>query len=150
MWGLTGEELMRLPVRLRGIRLGRPTDLILHPGGARVLGLDVECGDEWHRFLPASAAKPSSREIEVGSPVVLLDLSVESIYGSGARALSKLRGLRVGDDGATLDDVVVGAGWAIEELVLDGEHGRRRVSCNGQLSEALVAAAQRRSRRPSG
>ena len=148
MRGLTGEELLRLPVRLRGIRLGRPTDLILDPGGGRVLGLEVECGDELHRFLPASAASLGRREIEIGSPFVLLDLSVDSLYGSRARALGKLRGLRVGDDGATLRDVVVGTGWAIEELVLEGEQGRRREPCNGQLGEALFGGSRGRPGRP--
>jgi hypothetical protein len=134
MRGLTGEELLRLPVRLRGILLGRPVDLILHPAVPRALGLDVLCGDEGHRFLPASAATVGEREIEVSSPFVLLDVSAGSLYGAQACSLSALRGMRVGNDGAVLADVVLGRAWAIEELVLDGGHGRRRVPCDGNFA----------------
>ena len=80
--------------------------------------------------LPRRRAQAGAK-IEIGSPFVLLDPPVDSLYGTRGRALSKLRGLRVGDDGATLRDVVVGTGWAIEELVLEGEQGRRRDPCNG-------------------
>ena len=149
MRGLTGEELLRLPIRLRGILLGRPSDLVLHPTAAKVLGVEVQCGDEAHRFLPASAAKLVGGEIEVGSAFVLLDLPVDSLYGSRACTLSAVRGLRVCEDGAALSDVVVGESWTIEELVVEGEAGPRRVSCNGQLAEALRADSRRRlSRRP--
>jgi hypothetical protein len=148
MTGLTGEELLRLPIRLRGILLGRPSDLVLHPTAAKVLGVEVQCGDEAHRFLPASAAKLVGGEIEVGSAFVLLDLPVDSLYGSRACTLSAVRGLRVFEDGA-LSDVVVGEGWTIEELVVEGEAGPRRVSCNGQLAEALRADSRRRLSRPS-
>jgi len=136
MRGLTGDELLRLPVRLRGILLGRPADLFLHPSAPRLLGIDVRCGDESHRFLPSSAVMLGMREIEVGSPFVLLDLAADSQYRSKARSLSKLRGMQVGDDGAVLRDVVLGAGWVIEELVLEDPRGRRRTPFDGSLVPA--------------
>ena len=120
MRGHTGDELLRLPVRLRGIQLGRPVDLLLHPTEPRALGLDVLCGDETHRFLPLSAATLGDDAFEVDSAFVLLDLPQGSFYRVEARSLSALRGAPVGNDGSVLHDVVLGSGWAVEELVLDG------------------------------
>ena len=48
---ITGDELLALPVRLHGIQLGRPVDLLLDRDAQRIVGLDVLCGDEVHRFL---------------------------------------------------------------------------------------------------
>jgi hypothetical protein len=131
MRGLTGEKLRRLPVRLRGILLGRPADLILHPSAPRLLGLDVLCGDGTHRFLSSAAATLREEEIEVGSPFVLLDLPSASLYRTHACPLRKLIGTPVGDDGAVLRDVVLGPGWTIDELVLEDARGRRRVPFAG-------------------
>jgi hypothetical protein len=144
MRGLTGEKLRRLPVRLRGILLGRPADLILHPSAPRVLGLDVLCGDRTHRFLPCSASEVRENEIEVGSPFVLLDLPTDSLYRSHARLLSRLIGTPAGDNGAVLRDVVLGPGWTIEELVLEDGSGRRRVPSAG----SLLAGRTTRSTQP--
>ncbi|HEX3687027.1 MAG TPA: hypothetical protein VHU60_05530 [Gaiellaceae bacterium] len=119
MRGVTGEELLRRPVRLRGIQLGRPVDVLLHPREPHALGLDVLCGDERHRFLPASAAKVHSDQVEVTSPLVLLDLREDSFYRLRTRSLSALLGTRVGDEGE-LEDIVLGPGWRIVELVLEG------------------------------
>jgi hypothetical protein len=77
--------------------------------------------------------KVLEKEIEVGSPFVLLDLPSDSLYRSHARLLSKLIGTTVGDDGAVLRDVVLGAGWTIDELVLEDERGGRRVPSAGNL-----------------
>jgi hypothetical protein len=132
-----GEKLRRFPVRLRGILLGRPADLILHPSAPRLLGLDVLCGDGTHRFLPSSTAVLRDQEIEMGSPFVLLDLPSDSLYRSDAWALSRLIGTPVGDDGAVLRDVVLGPGWTIDELVLEDGRSRRRVPFDGDLVPAL-------------
>jgi hypothetical protein len=118
---------------MRGIHLGRAVDLFLHPTAPQALGLDVLCGDETHRFLPFSAATLGNEAFEVGSPFVLLDLPPGSFYRVQARALSTLRGTPVGDDGSLLRDVVLGPGWAVEELVLDGA---RRVPLDGLLLPA--------------
>jgi hypothetical protein len=88
--GHTGDELLRLPVGLRGIQLGRSVDLLLHPTEAQGLGVDVLCGDETHRFLPFSAASLGDETLEVQSPFVLLDLPPDSFYRIEARSLSGL------------------------------------------------------------
>ena len=133
MRGHTGDELLRLPVRLRGIHLGRAVDVLLHPTEPQALGVDVLCGDETHRFLPFSAATLGDEAFEVESPFVLLDLPPGSFYRVQARSLSALRGTPVGDDGSLLRDVVLGSGWVVEELVLEGG---RRVSLDGLLLPA--------------
>jgi hypothetical protein len=120
--GLTGAELLLRPVRLRGIQLGRPVDVLLHPREPHALGLDVLCGDERHRFLPLSAAEVHRDHVEAASPLVLLDLRDDSFYRLQARSLSALRGTRIVGDGE-LDDVVLAPDWRIVELVLAG--GRR-------------------------
>jgi hypothetical protein len=130
MRGLTGDQLLRLPVRLRGIQLGRAVDVLLHPTAPRALGLDVLCGDDTHRFLPFTAASLADEAIQPASPFVLLDLNPDSFYRTEARALSDLRGARVDGD-AALRDVVLGSDWAIDELVLEDREGTRRVPLDG-------------------
>ena len=121
MRGLTGDELLRRPVQLRGIQLGRPVDLLLHPEEPQALGLDVLCGDERHRFLPLSAVELREGHVEASSPLVLLDLRDDSFYRREARSLGAMRGRAV-EGGTVLEDVVLDGGWRIVELVLeDGE-----------------------------
>ena len=119
MRGLTGDELLRRPVRLRGIALGRAVDVLLHPLEPQALGLDVLCGDERHRFLPLSAAEVRKDHVEAASPLVLLDLRDDSFYRREARPLSALRGSAV-DGGAGLEDVVLDERWRVVGLVLEG------------------------------
>jgi len=134
--GLTGDELLRRPVQLRGIQLGRPVDLLLHPQEPQALGLDVLCGDERHRFLPLSAVELREGHVEASSPLVLLDLRDDSFYRREARSLGAMRGRAV-EGGTVLEDVVLDGGWRIVELVLeDGE----RVPLDG------IALPARRSR----
>ena len=106
---------------MRGIQVGHAVDLLLHPTEPRALGLDVLCRDDRHRFLPLSAATLHEDRVEAASPLVLLDLREEGFYRREARALGRLRGAPLAG-GRALEDVVLGPDWAIEELVLDGEH----------------------------
>jgi hypothetical protein len=142
--GLRSEKLRRLPVRLRGILLGRPTDLILHPSAPRLLGLEVLCGDQNVRFLPSSTAVLREQEIEVGSPFVLLELPSDSLYRSDARPLSSLIGMPFGEDGAVFRDLVLGPGWTIQEVVLEDGCGERRVPVGGALLKKPVTRSARR------
>ena len=144
MRGLTAANILRLPVRVRGIQLGRPVDLLLHPTKPQALGLDVLCGDDRHRFLPLSAATVGADELEASSALVLLDLQDDSVYRVEARPLSRLRGQRV-DGGGELQDVVLGPDWAIEELVVEGRDGPRQVPLDGI---ALPDGRERQRRAP--
>jgi hypothetical protein len=137
---ITGDELLRRPVRVHGIHLGRPVDLLLHPTEPQALGLDVLCGDDRHRFLPFSAAQITERHVEASSPLVLLDLREGSFYRREARSLNALRGTPLRDR-SSLQDVVLAPDWKIRELVLDGEE---RVPLDGL---ALPRATERRRAR---
>jgi hypothetical protein len=98
------EELLTLPVRVRGIEVGRPVDLIVDRDRRRTLGFDVLCGDEAHRFLPFAVAAVRDDEIEIFTPHVLLDFGQVGFYREQADWLreqnGELRELVVAADGA--------------------------------------------------
>jgi hypothetical protein len=137
---LTGAELLALPVRLHGIQLGRPVDLLLDRDTLRTVGLDVLCGDEVHRFLPLPTASVSDDEIAILSPLVLVEEDELHFYRSKTFALSALRGRLVGRKGrelGALGDVVVDAAGELVAVVVAG----RRIASDGELR----FAANRRS-----
>ena len=103
-------ELLRLPVRLRGIRLGRPIDLLLDPVEWRALGFVVHCGDEGSRFLVFAAADLLEDAIEVSS--VLLLLEDVGFYRDRSRSLRDL----LGDE---LRDLLVTPDGSVEALVVE-------------------------------
>ena len=106
----TGDELLGLPVRLHGIQLGRPVDLLLDPHAQRAVGLDLLCGDEVHRFLPLPTAAVGREEIRILSPFVLLEQHELDFYRARTLALGRLRGRAVERHGrkiGLLQDVVV-------------------------------------------
>ena len=137
---LTGVELLALPVRLHGVQLGRPVDLLLDRNTLRTVGLDVLCGDEVHRFLPLPTASVSGDEIAILSPLVLLEQDQLDFYRSKTFALSTLRGRTVerkGRDLGALGDVVVDPMGELVAVVLAG----KRIASDGELR----FAANRRS-----
>ena len=121
----TGDELLRLRVRLHGIELGRPVDLLLDRDGLRVVGLDVLCGDEVHRFLPLPTAAVGPGELRIHSPLVLLEEDELDFYRTRAFALSSLRGRKMtkrGKDVGTLRDVAFApTGELLAVLLESGE-----------------------------
>ena len=92
---LSGSEVLARPLRLHGIELGRPVDLLLDHDGLRVVGVDVLCGDEVHRFLPLPTAAIGDEALTIHSPLVLLEEDELDFYRSRAFALSSLRGRAV-------------------------------------------------------
>ena len=121
-------ELLRLPVRLNGILLGRPLDLLVDFDARRAIGLDVLCGDDARRFLPLGAADVREEAIVVGSPLTLLEESELRFYRDRASTLSRLRGAELECDGdvvGALRDVEIGADGAVEGVVVElGGHVR--------------------------
>lgn len=118
----TGDELLALPVRLRGIQLGRPVDMLLDRDARTAVGLDVLCGDEVHRFLPLPTAAVDREEISILSPLVLLEQPELNFYRSRTLALSRLRGGAVELDGrrlGSLQDVVVGVDGRVLAAIVD-------------------------------
>jgi hypothetical protein len=118
----TGDELLALPVRLHGIQLGRPVDLLLDPDARRAVGLDVICGDEVHRFLPLPTAAVRTEEIGILSPLVLLERRELDFYRARTLALSGLRGGTVELNGRPLGplrDVVVSKDGRVIAAIVD-------------------------------
>lgn len=143
---LTGAELLALPVRLHGIQLGRPVDLLLDREVLRAVGLDVVCGDEVHRFLPLPTAAVLDEEIAIRSPLVLLEEDELDFYRSRAFTLSSLRGRSVERDGGevgTLRDVVLASDGKLKALLLDvgGETDRLRFDDSVRLARESRSAA---------
>jgi hypothetical protein len=97
------EELLTLPVRVRGIELGRPVDLIVDRDVTRAIGFDVLCGDDAHRFLPFAVTTLAADAIDVESPFVLLDFDQVAFYREQATSLRAVNGdgepLLIAEDG---------------------------------------------------
>jgi len=132
----TGAMLLALPVRVRGIRLGRPVDLLLDPKRARLLGLDVRCGDDQNRFLPFSATIVAGPELRVPSALVLVDEEDAGFYRERTVRLSSLRGRAVECDGhqvGRLLDVIVDTQGAVVALAVDSDGRRAELPCGGVL-----------------
>jgi hypothetical protein len=101
MTGRAASEVLALPVRLHGIQLGKPVDALLDPLADRLLGFEVRCGDDEHRFLPFSVAEVRPDEIAVGSALRLIDERELDWYRNHARRLSELGYTEpwIGEDG---------------------------------------------------
>jgi len=140
---LSAAALLGLPVRLQGIKLGRPVDVLVDPEGWRVLGFVVEPRGGALRFLPYAASQPSRAEIAVGSALMLLD--DVGFYRKRSVSLRALLGAAVERDGApvgTLVDLVVQADGEVSDLDLDGSGTVARVPAGGSSvapSEATAA-----------
>lgn len=120
MGSLSAAAILQHPVRLRGIQLGRPVDLMLDLASWQALGFVVLCGDDVERFLPFAASQPAEGEIAVGSALLLLE-DVEFYVDRGVSFRSLLDGA-VGD--GVLRDLEIASSGAVTALVLerDGEN----------------------------
>jgi len=126
---MVSAEVLALPVRMHGIGLGRSVGLIVDVDVRRVLGFEVRCGDDTHRFLPLAAARVRAGEIAVASPLTLLDeLAFYRARGHGLGALRRARVANAGREVGTLRDVVFEPDGAIRELVVATPAGERRVA----------------------
>jgi uncharacterized protein YrrD len=138
---LSGNAVLSLPVRLHGIELGRPVDVLLDRAGLRVVGLDVLCGDEIHRFLPLTTAAVGDDALTIHSPLVLLEEDELRFYRARAFALKSLRGkpvMRKQRNLGMLRDVVFALDGELRALLL--ESGERV-----PYDAALVLAPERRT-----
>jgi hypothetical protein len=136
MQGVSALALLHLPVRSRGIVLGRPVDIVLDLGSRRAVGLDVRCGDAAHRFLPLPAAELLDDEVRVDSALTLLD----SFSGGRRTTFRSLLGATVERDGVKADalsDVVLDRDGSIRAIVA----GPRRID----FDEHVTLVPTRRS-----
>ena len=121
--GIPAGALLRRPVRLRGIKLGRPVDLVLDQSPLRAIGVEVLCGDDSVRFLPLAVARVNEDEIAIGSALLLLEEPDLSFYRRRGTLLSELRGRRVerkGRELGALRDVVLDRSGTIAAVVVEG------------------------------
>jgi hypothetical protein len=140
---LSAIAALHLPVRLRGIQLGRPVDLLLEADTWHTLGFVVRCRDESHKFLPLVAAQPTDDEIRVGSALLLLD-DVGFYRARGTSCRSLLGGVvhRGGRPAGRLRDLLVANG-EVTELEVDrgGTAGLARVPATGSVVVRSRASA---------
>jgi hypothetical protein len=142
MGSLSAAGLVGAPVRLHGILLGRPVDLLLDGGGARVLGFVVESGDDAPRFLPFAAAQPSEDVIAVGSALMLLD--DVGFYRKRGVSFRSLVGTQVEQESVpvgTLIDMHVDSAGAVTELEVENDGLRHRVVAGGATLTSSAATA---------
>lgn len=134
---LPAEQLLRFPVRLDGMDVGRAVDLIIDPRQGRAVGLDILCRDDVHRFLPLAAAEVDGEEIRLSSAFALMDDAGFEFYRGRTSSLRTLKGTQVaraGKDLGALRDVVVSAEGAIEAFVVQSAEGTRNVPVEPAIS----------------
>jgi hypothetical protein len=133
---LSGDEILSLPLRLHGIVLGRPVDVLLDRESLRVVGLDVICGDEVNRFLPLPTAAIGEDGLAIHSPLVLLEGDELGFYRTRTFSLRSVRGkgvMRKQRSVGTLRDVVFAADGKLVAIVLESGH---RLPYDGSLGFA--------------
>jgi hypothetical protein len=139
--GLSADALLHLPVRLNGIDVGRPVDVILAPGLDRALGLDILCGDSAHRFLPLSAARIAPNEITLSSALTLVeDATFYTRKGAGYRAALGHAMERRGEQLGVLRDLILGPDGSVTELVVESPDGAKRRYRTDELERAVTPA----------
>jgi hypothetical protein len=135
--GLSGEELLRFPVRVDGMDVGRAVDLIVDPHTRRALGIDVLCRDDVHRFLPLAAADVGADEIRLSSAFALVDDAGFDFYRGRASSLRRLKGAEVARDGrnvGALRDVVISDAGEIEAFIVQSGEEAIAVSVEAGVS----------------
>jgi hypothetical protein len=134
---------LHLPVRLRGLQLGRPVDLLLETDTWHALGFVVHCRDESQRFLPLLAAQTTDEAIRVGSALMLLeDVGFYRARGTSYRSLLGGEVHRKGRPAGRLRDLLFTDG-EVTELELDrgGSAGVVRVPASGSVVVPSRASA---------
>ena len=140
---LRARSLLSLPVLVDDITVGHVVDLILDRSLERVLGFEVRCGDEEHRFLAFAAAAPADKAVQARTPLAVLDSHQLSFYARGGTSLRALRGsaVRVQDgEVGVLADLELGPDGTVARVVTgqDGSQGWERA--------AVTVAAPARTR----
>lgn len=144
MSGVSAERLLRLPVRVRGIGLGRPVDLVLDREHTRVLGFEVLCGDEERRFLPLAVATVRESELEIRSSLALLEAAELAFYTKRGSTFAALRGsgvLRARRLVGELADLTLAADGTIASVVVTTPDGREELDNGADV--VLVPAGTR-------
>lgn len=142
MGSLSAARALQLPVRLHGIQLGRPVDLLVDTAAWHVLGFVVLCGDESVRFLPLAASQPAEHEIAVASALMLLeDVAHYQTRGTSFRSLLGGEVERGGRPAGGLRDLLLERSGAVRELELAHGGALRRVAPDGSTVVPTRASA---------
>jgi hypothetical protein len=129
MGSFSAAATLQLPVQLRGIKLGRPVDILLDLDQRHVVGFVVRCGDESRRFLPLAACTTSTDEIAVSSALMLL----EDVAFYKDRSVSFRSLLDGAVDGGELRDVEFDSAGVVETLDVEREGVHERIPAEGTL-----------------
>jgi hypothetical protein len=131
MGAISAKALLGLPVRVRGIMVAHPRELLLDASEWRALGFEVVCRDGPKRFLPFATVTVRDDQLSVRSPLLLLDEL--DFYRSRSRPLTSLLGspVHAGDDATELRDVLVEPDGTVSELVVGAAGRERRVPSTG-------------------
>jgi hypothetical protein len=132
----SAEGVLKLPVRLHGLTLARPVDALLDRDDLKVVGLDVLCGDEEHRFLPLAAATVGDDAISISSPLVLLEDTELSFYRSRTFSLGSLRGRPVrrrDTDVGLFRDLLLEDDLSVAAVVVDRDGRRLTLPFDGAI-----------------
>jgi hypothetical protein len=128
MGSRSATELLQLPVQLRGIRLGRPIDVLLDTAEWRALGFVLLCGDESRRFLVFAAADLQDDAIEVRSALMLLeDVEFCSDRSRSLRALLGGDVVNERDEFGELRDLLLAPDGRVEALLVEEDAAVREV-----------------------
>jgi hypothetical protein len=141
MKGVSALHLLRLPVRVHGIELGRPLDLVLDREHTRALGFEVLCGDEERRFLPLAVATVRETELELRSSLGLLDEAELAFYTKRGSTFGALRGcgvVRARSMLGELADLKLATDGTIASVVVATPDGREELDYG--VDVAFVAA----------
>ncbi|HZQ90059.1 MAG TPA: hypothetical protein VFA42_08615 [Gaiellaceae bacterium] len=142
MGSLSAAALVGTPIRVHGILLGRPIDLVLDAAGRRVLGFVVESGDDAPRFLPYAACQPGPDAIAVGSALMLLDdVSFYRKHGVSFRSLLGREIERENVPVGALIDVHIDRAGGVAELEVELDGVRSRLPAAGSSFAATAATA---------
>lgn len=142
MGSLSAADQIGTPIRLHGILLGRPVDLVLDSTCKRVLGFVVESGDESPRFLPFAASQPSESVIAVASALMLLDdVAFYRTRGASFRSLVGTQIEHGGVPAGTLVDMRIGQAGDVVELDVERDGVRTRIPVAGSSFAAAAATA---------
>lgn len=134
---VSARALLGRPVLLMGIRLGRPTDVVLERESLRAVGLEVACGDDTLRFLPFPAARFEDGAVAVSSALQLLDEQSLAFYRGRGASFVGLRGRPVERRGTALGtfvDVLLDRDGSVVEVAVERGGARTLVAPGGGLT----------------
>ena len=132
----SGAQLLGLPVRLHGLQLGQPSDLLLDREVMRAVGFEVVCGDDARRFLPFPTAAITEEAIIITSPLVMLEADELAFYRSRSFTLRSVRDRPVERKGRSvgiLRDVLVATDGGLAAVVVESDDLPKRVPFDGEL-----------------